>query len=110
MNKVMLIGRLTKDSKIIKLQNSTRGAVKFRLAVNRNYSKDKDKKTDFIEIAYWSDHPCKMHEYLTKGKLVGVSGKIITGSYVDNNNIKKYFTMVQADTIKFLESKKEKAM
>lgn len=110
MNKVMLIGRLTKDSILMKLPNSTRGAVKFILAVDRDFSKNKEKKADFIEIAYWSNSPDKLYTYLTKGKLVGISGKIITGNYVDNNNIKKYFTMVQADTIKFLENKKEKAI
>lgn len=110
MNKVMLIGRLTRDSKIIKLQNSSRGAIKFTLAVNRSFAKDKENNADFIDIAYWSDHPDKMYSYLTKGKLIGISGKITTGSYTDNNNEKKYFTMVQADTIRFLESKKDKAM
>lgn len=106
----MLIGRLTKDAEIIRLQNSTRGAVKFILAVDRSFSKDKEKKADFIKIAYWSDHADKLCAYLNKGKLVGISGKIITGSYIDNNDTKKYFTMVEADNIKFLESQKEKVI
>ncbi len=110
MNKVMLIGRLTKDSEIIKLQNSTRGAVKFILAVDRVFSKNKEKQADFIQVIYWSDHADKMCSYLLKGKLIGVSGKITTGSYTSDTGNKKYFTMVQADNIKFLESKKEKAM
>ncbi|MBC2582117.1 single-stranded DNA-binding protein [Clostridium sp. DJ247] len=108
MNKVMLIGRLTKDAEIVKLENSDRGVIKFTVAVNKNIpNKDKENAADFISVAYWSNYGDKIQPYLTKGKLIGVSGKISTRSYVANDGIKKYITQVEADNIQFLEVKKE---
>lgn len=111
LNKVVLIGRLTKDADFMKLDDGTRGVVKFILAVNRNFlNKNGEKDADFISVAYWSNHAEKISPHLTKGKLIGVSGKIITRSYTEENGTKKYITQVEADGIQFLDSKKESAV
>lgn len=104
----MLIGRLTRDAELLQLRDSKRGAVKFTLAVDRDFKKkDGTKDADFIKVAYWSDHSSKLCPYLTKGKLIGISGKITTGNYINKDGDKKYFSLIQADNIKFLESKKD---
>ena len=111
MNKVVLIGRLTKDADFMQLDDGTRGVIKFILAVNRNFSnKNGEKDADFISVVYWSNHADKISPHLTKGKLIGVSGKIITRSYTEESGNKKYITQVEADGIQFLDSKKESAV
>lgn len=108
MNKVIMIGRLTKDAELVQLESSTRGIVKFVLAVNRKFSKKNgEKEADFISVVYWSNYGDKIQPYLLKGKLIGVSGKITTRSYTGNDGMKKYVTEVEADNIQFLDNKKE---
>jgi single-strand DNA-binding protein len=108
LNKVVIIGRLTKDAEFFQPENSTRGALKFILAVNRRFtSKNGEKEADFISVIHWSNYGDRIHSYLTKVRLIGVSGKIITRSYTSAEGIKKYVTEVEADSIQFLEGKKE---
>lgn len=108
MNKVIIVGRLTKDAELMQPESSTRGVLKFVLAVNREFSnKNGEKEADFISIIHWSNYGEKIQPYLSKGKLIGISGKITTRSYTGNDGVKKYITEVEADSIKFLESKKE---
>lgn len=111
MNKVVLIGRLTRDAEFIQSENSARGVVRFTLAVDRRFSnKDGEREADFIPVAYWSNYGDKIHSYLIKGKLVGVSGKVTTRSYTSADGIKKYITEIEADNLQFLDSKKENAV
>lgn len=111
MNKVIMIGRLTKDAELIQPESSTRGVLKFVLAVNRKFSnKNGEKEADFISVAHWSNYGDKIQPYLIKGKLIGVSGKITTRSYTGTDGLKKYITEVEADNIQFLENKKENLM
>lgn len=108
MNKVMLIGRLTKDAELVQLENSNRGAIKFIAAVNKSFSnKNGEKDADFIPVVYWSNYADKIHPYLSKGKLVGISGKISTKNYTNSEGTKKYIIEVEADNLQFLDSKKE---
>ena len=103
-----MIGRLTKDSEFIQLEGSTRSVIKFVLAVNRRFSKkNEEKDADFISVVYWSNYGDKIQPYLLKGKLIGVSGKITTRSYIATDGSKKYITEVEADNIQFLENKKD---
>lgn len=110
-NKVMLIGRLTRDAELIVLNNSSRKGLKFTLAIDRQYkSSNGEKETDFIPVAYFTEHADKLMEYLTKGRLVFVSGKIRIKSLEDANGKRSYFTNIEADHINFLDSKKENAI
>lgn len=107
MNNVTLIGRLTRDAELFKIENSKRSILKFILAVDKNYlNKQGERQADFISVSYFSGGAEKLQQYLKKGRLLGVSGKITTKSYM-KDNVRKYYTNVEADTIQFLEYKKE---
>lgn len=107
MNNVTLIGRLTRDADIIKIENSKRSILRFVLAVDKGFvNKEGQRKADFISVSYFSGGAEKLQQYLTKGRLLGVTGKITTKSYL-KDSVKKYYTNVEADTIQFLEYKKE---
>ena len=111
MNKVMLIGRLTKDAELIVLNSSSRNGLKCTLAIDRQYKNSNgEKETDFVPVAYFTEHTNKLMEYLTKGRLVSVSGKIRVKSLEDANGKRSYFTNIEADRIDFLDSKKSNAI
>lgn len=109
MNKVILIGRLTRDAEVKQIENSERAVIRFTLAVRRDYSnKDRETETDFIPVVYWTNYAEKLYPYLVKGKLISVSGKLTVRNYISNDGIKKYVTEVEIDNIQFLGSKNER--
>ena len=102
LNKVALIGRLTKDPE---LRYTTSGVpvTRFTLAVNRNYTNQQgEREVDFIPITVWRGAAESCAKYLAKGRLVAVAGRIQTGSY-EKDGQRHYTTEVVADEVKFLE-------
>ena len=109
MNKVILIGRLTKDPEL-KKTNSGLSYVQFNLAVNRNYtSKSGEKQADFINCVAWRTQADNLVKYIKKGGLIGIEGEIQTRTYDDKNGTKKYITEVLCNSIEFLESKSQQS-
>ena len=109
MNKVILIGRLTKDPEL-KKTNSGLSYVQFNLAVNRNYTnKSGEKQADFINCVVWRTQADNLVKYIRKGGLIGIEGEIQTRTYDDKNGIKKYITEVLCNSIEFLESKSQQS-
>jgi len=109
MNKVILIGRLTKEPEL-KKTNSGLSYVQFNLAVNRNYTtKSGEKQADFINCVAWRTQADNLVKYIKKGGLIGVEGEIQTRTYDDKNGIKKYITEVLCNSIEFLESKSQQS-
>ncbi|CAB1241957.1 single-stranded DNA-binding protein [Clostridium sp. MT-14] len=107
LNSVTLIGRLTKDAEIIKMENNVRSVIKFVLAVNKDFvNSSGEREADFIPISYWTNKGEKLYPYLKKGRLLGVNGRISTKNYV-KDGVKKFSTIVEADKIQFLEYKEE---
>ncbi|MHC6179364.1 single-stranded DNA-binding protein [Clostridium sp. JNZ X4-2] len=107
MNSVTLIGRLTRDAEIIKMENGVRSVIKFTLAVNKDFlNSSGEREADFISISYWTNRGDKLYPYLKKGRLLGVNGKISSKSYL-KDGVKKFSTIVDADKIQFLEYKEE---
>ena len=104
-NTTTLVGRITDTPKVEKTQ-SGHSVVKFTLAVNRLYKRD---ETDFIRIVAWRQTADFIGQYVDKGDLLGVVGRIETGSYEDKDGKRVYTTEVVADNVQALESKKEKA-
>jgi len=102
LNKVVLIGRLTKDPE---LRYTTSGVpvTRFTLAVNRNYTNQQgERKADFIPITVWRGAAESCAKYLAKGRLVAVAGRIQTGSY-EQDGQRRYTWEVVADEVQFLE-------
>lgn len=103
MNKVVLIGRLTRDPDL-KFTPSTGTAVTtFTLAVNRIYKKEGQPEADFIPIVVWGKQAESTANYMSKGKQLSVSGRIETRSYDAKDGTKRYVTEVVADEVHFLE-------
>ena len=106
MNKVVLIGRLTRDPELRFTPGTGSAVSTFSLAVDRNFKgKDGQKEADFINIVVWNKLAEIVANNLTKGRLVAVSGRIQTRNYEGNDGQKKYFTEVVADDVQFLERK-----
>jgi single-strand DNA-binding protein len=110
MNKVVLIGRLTKDPELKFTPGNGNAVATFTLAVDRRMpNKDGVREADFIPIVIWGKQAESTANYMSKGKMVGISGRIQTRSYESKDGGRRYITEVVADEIQFLEwgSKKE---
>ena len=107
MNKVILIGNLTKDPE----QSYTPSNIcvcRFTVAVNRSYSSQNgDKQTDFLPVVCWRNQAENCAKHLKKGSKVGVSGSIQTRTYDDQNGVRRYVTEIVADEVQFLSTRNE---
>jgi len=109
MNKVVLVGRLTRDPEL-KFTNGTGTAVAtFTLAVNRRFVNQAtgQREADFINIVCWRQTAEFVANYFKKGQLCGVSGSIQTRSYQTQDGSTRYVTEVVADEVEFVGSKKD---
>lgn len=105
MNKVFLIGRLTKDPEL-RYTGSNTPVASFTLAVNRTFTNQSgEREADFINIVVWRKQAENVKNYLSQGSQVAVDGRIQTRSYDDNNGQRRYVTEVVADNVEFLGSK-----
>ena len=104
-NRVVLVGRLTKDPEL-RYTPSGLAVVRFTVAVNRQFSNQSgEKEADFINCVAWRKQAENLANFQRKGNLVGVEGRIQTGSYEGQDGKRVYTTEVVADTIQFLESR-----
>lgn len=103
MNKVVLIGRLTRDPELKFTVNNGTAVVKITVAINRRYKKDGQPEADFIPVVVWGKQAENTANYMTKGKLVGIAGRIETRSYEAKDGTKRYITEVIAEEVSFLE-------
>ena len=109
MNKVVLIGRLTKDPEL-RYTSSNIPTVTFSLAVNRPFQNQNGvREADFINIVMWRKQAETAKKYLSKGSLIAVNGRIQTRNYDGTDGKKVYVTEVVADNFEFLESKGQRA-
>jgi single-strand DNA-binding protein len=105
MNKVILMGRLTKDPELRYTSTNNTAKCTFTLAVNRRFKKDGQPEADFINIVTWSKTAEFAAKYFTKGLQVAVVGSMQNRSW-ENEGKKHYVTEVVADEVYFAESKK----
>ena len=103
-NRVVLVGRLTKDPELRKTQSGT-SVVSFSLAVNRRVQTPGKPDADFINCVAWNRLADLMCQYLHRGSLIGVEGRIQTRNYENNQGQRVYVTEVVADNVQFLEPK-----
>lgn len=105
MNKVLLVGRLTTKPEL-RYTNSNVPYTRFSVAVDRGANSNTGERiTDFIGIVTWRKQAEIVCQYLNKGSLVSIEGRIQTSNYSDKDGNKRYSTDVVADNIRFLESK-----
>ncbi|MFA5524573.1 MAG: single-stranded DNA-binding protein [Tissierellales bacterium] len=110
MNSVILIGRLTRDPELRYLSNG-RAVSRFSIAVDKDLSREKKQEfqskgqptADFINIVVWGKQAENCANYLVKGRLIAVQGRIQTGSYTAQDGTKRYTTDVVSDRVQFLE-------
>lgn len=105
MNKVTLVGRLTANPEL-RYTSSNLPLTRFTIAVNRQKKEDGTQNTDFINCVAWNKTAELICTYLTKGALIGLEGRIQTGTYEKQDGTKGYTTDVLVQNIEFLESKK----
>jgi len=102
-NRVILIGRLTRDPELRYTQSEI-AVTQFMIAVDRPFkSQGGEKETDFIPIITWRQLAETCANYLRKGRLVAVEGRIQVRNYENNESRKVYVTEVIADGVRFLE-------
>jgi len=105
MNKVILLGRLTKDVETRYTQTNNSLVATFTLAVNRRFAKEgEERQTDFINIVAWGKTGEFSSKYFKKGQQVAVVGRLQTRNYEDNNGQKRYITEVVAEEVYFADS------
>lgn len=103
-NKVILMGRLVADPELRQTPNNI-SVCRFRIAVDRGYSADKEKKADFITVVAWRATADFVSKYFSKGKMIIVEGALHNADYTDGNNVKHYAMEVTADKVAFGETK-----
>ena len=105
MNRVMLIGRLTTKPEL-RYTGSNLPYTRFSVAVNRTFNNAQgERETDFINVVVWRKQAENVCNFLNKGSLVSIEGRLQTGSYDDKDGNKRYTMDVVADSVQFLESK-----
>ena len=105
MNRVTLVGRLTAKPEL-RYTGSNLPYARFTVAVNRTFrNNDGQAEADFISVIVWRKQAENVCNFLDKGRLVSVDGRLQTGSYTDKDGNKRYTTDVVADSVQFLESK-----
>ena len=105
MNKVILVGNLTRDPELITTNNGI-SLCRFSLAVQRRFSSaEGEREADFINIVVWRAQADNCYKYLKKGSKAGVVGTLQTRAYDGNDGTRKYATEVVAEEVEFLASK-----
>lgn len=108
MNKVILVGRLTKDVELRYTQTTNTPVASFTLAVDRKVAKiGEERKSDFLNIVAWNKLADIASRNLSKGVRVGIIGTIQNRSWEKDDGTKKYITEIIADDIEFLDTKKK---
>ncbi|MFC7063071.1 single-stranded DNA-binding protein [Halobacillus seohaensis] len=105
LNRVVLVGRLTKDPELRYTPNGV-AVANFTVAVNRPFSNNQgDRDADFINCVVWRRAAENLANFMNKGSLVGVDGRLQSRSFDNQEGKRVFVTEVVADSVQFLESK-----
>nr|DAY36916.1 MAG TPA: Single strand binding protein [Caudoviricetes sp.] len=108
LNSVVLVGRLTKDPEL-RYTPSNQAVSTFSLAVNRNFkSQNGEREADFINCVIWRQQAENLANWAKKGALIGITGRIQTRNYENQQGQRVYVTEVVAENFQLLESQKER--
>ena len=105
-NRIVLVGRLTRDPELRFTNNGT-PVCQFALAVDDGYGENR--RTDFINIVVWNKQGENCNQYLSKGKLALVEGRLHIRNYDNKEGRKVFVTEVVADNVRFLSPKNEQS-
>ena len=104
-NNVVLVGRMTRDAEL-RCTPSNQAVATFTLAVNRNFkNQDGEREADFVNCAIWRQQAENLANWVKKGALIGVTGRIQTRSYDNQQGKRVYVTEVVAESFQLLESR-----
>lgn len=103
MNLAVMIGRLTKDPDIRYIQSTGNYVTRFSIAVDRTFTRKDGVTADFFNIVVWGKQAESCANYLGKGRLVAVKGRIENRSYETNAGEKRYVTEIIAENVQFLD-------
>lgn len=108
LNSICLVGRLIKNAEL-KYVNDSMAVATFTLAVNRNFkSQNGEREADFINCVIWRQQAENLANWAKKGALIGITGRIQTRSYENQQGQRVYVTEVVADNFQLLESRKDR--
>ena len=108
LNSICLVGRLTKDAELRYTPNNQAVAT-FTLAVNRNFkSQNGEREADFINCVIWRQQAENLANWAKKGALIGITGRIQTRSYENQQGQRVFVTEAVADNFQLLESRKDR--
>lgn len=108
MNRIVLIGRLTKEPDLRYTQSGT-AVCNFTLAVNRAYVRDGEQEADFVPCQVWGKAAENSAKYLAKGRQAAVDGRLQIRSYEDKEGARRWVTEVVAERVEFLGSGKSES-
>ena len=109
LNKIILMGRLTRDPELRRTQSGT-AVASFTLAVDRDYKpQDGERETDFIDIVAWRGTGEFVSKYFTKGRMAVVEGRLQVRDWKDKDGNKRRSTEVIADNVYFADSKRSES-
>ncbi|WP_096636405.1 single-stranded DNA-binding protein [Clostridium cochlearium] len=103
MNRVVLIGRWTKDLQLRFTPGTGTAVATGILAIDRRFKKEGQQDADFVPIVIWGKQAENATTYTGKGKLCGIAGRIQTRNYEAKDGTKRYVTEIVADEVQFLE-------
>ncbi|MGL5717743.1 MAG: single-stranded DNA-binding protein [Paraclostridium sp.] len=109
MNHVVLIGRLTRDPELKYIAGSGTAVAQFAIAVDREFSKDGKKETDFIDIQVWGKSAENCANYLGKGSLAAIQGSLRIETWKNDAGENRKNARVNANRVQFLDSKNKNA-
>ena len=104
LNRIIVMGRLTHDPELRKTQSGT-SVCSFSIACDRDYSKDEEKKTDFIDIVAWRGTGEFVAKYFAKGRMIVVDGRLQMRDWTDKDGNKRRSMEINADNVYFGDSK-----
>lgn len=103
MNSVVLIGRLTRDPEVRYTSGTQMAVCTFTVAIDRPVKAGGEKQADFPRVICFGKQAENCERFLAKGRLVGIQGRLQTGSYTNKDGATVYTTDVVADRVEFLE-------
>lgn len=110
MNRVVIVGRLTRDVELRYTPNGV-AVANFNVAVNRQFkNKDGEQEADFIQCVTWRKQAENLANYMKKGSQIGVDGRLQTRTYENSNGKTVFVTEILAESIQFLEPKSNQSV